>query len=74
MKNATPDKKEPTALKLVNAATLAARYGVASKTIRRWGADGFFPVVKLSRRAVRYPLADCDRIIESRRIKANSEA
>ncbi len=62
-----------TTVKLVTAATLADRYGVAPKTIRRWGADGFLPVCKLSRRAVRYPLADCDRIIESRRIKANSE-
>ena len=67
------NKQSPPDLLLVDAETLAARYGLAIKTVRKWGAEGFFPVVKLSRRAVRYPLDACDRIIESRRVKADSE-
>lgn len=58
---------------LVDAETLAARYGVSPKTIRKWGQDGTFPYVKISRRCVRYPVADCDRIIAARRVNAVSE-
>lgn len=59
---------------LVDAEALAARYGVALKTIRKWTGDGLLPVVKLSRRCARYPLADCDAIILRRRINAVSES
>jgi predicted site-specific integrase-resolvase len=58
----------------VDADTLAARYGIAAKTVRKWGQDGTFPYVKISRRCVRYPVADCDRIIAARRVRAISES
>lgn len=60
--------------KLVDAETLAFRYGVASKTIRKWTREGFLPCLKLSRRCVRWPVADCDRAVEKRRVNAISEA
>lgn len=73
MKTTKGHSREAPEFKLVDAETLADRYGVAPKTIRKWGASGFLPVVKLSRRAVRYPLADCDKVIQGRRVNAVSE-
>lgn len=67
------DKYSPAPL-LVDAENLAARYGVAQKTIRKWTCDGLLPVVKISRRCARYPLADCDAIILRRRTNAISES
>lgn len=58
---------------LVDAETLARRYAISAKTVRKWGADGTLPYVKISRRCVRYPLADCDRILAARRVHAISE-
>ena len=58
---------------LVDAEILATRYGVSVKTIRKWSADGTLPFVKISRRCVRFPVADCDRIILGRRVHAVSE-
>jgi len=63
----------PSAPLLVDAKTLAARYGIAAKTVRVWGQEGILPYVKISRRCVRYPVADCDRIITARRVNAVSE-
>ncbi len=60
--------------RLVTAETLASRYGIAAKTVRKWGLEGFLPFVKMSPRCVRYPVADCDRIIFARRVKAVSES
>ena len=68
--SAVVESKEP---QLVTAGALARRIGVAEKTVRKWGHEGFFPLVKLSRRCVRYPLRDCLAIVESRRVKALSE-
>lgn len=59
---------------LVDADTLAARYGIASKTVRKWGADGTLPFIKISRRCVRYPVADCDLIMTARRVNAICES
>ncbi len=59
---------------LVAAETLAARYAVAPKTIRKWGREGFFPTIKISHRCVRYPLEDCDAIMASRRVGTIDEA
>lgn len=73
MKEKEGPRKGIEKFQLVDAGTLAKRYSVSEKTIRKWGANGFLPVVKLSRRAVRYPLLDCDQVIESRRISAVSE-
>lgn len=64
----------PAAPLLVDAETLAARYGIAPKTVRKWGQDGTLPYVKMGRRCVRYPVADCDRIIAARRVNAVSES
>lgn len=58
---------------LASAETLAARYGVSPKTIRKWGREGFLPFVKLSRRCVRYPVAECDEIVGLRKVKSISE-
>lgn len=58
---------------LAKASFLAFRYSASEKTIRKWGAIGFFPVVKLSRKCVRFPLSDCDAIVEKRRVKSTSE-
>ncbi len=76
MKETSISKKSsanPAAPLLVDAGTLAARYGLSEKTIRKWGADGVLPFVKLSRRAVRYPVDACDEIILRRRVRAISE-
>ena len=59
---------------LVDAGTLATRYGVSEKFIRKKTAEGFFGCVKLSRRCVRWDVASCDRIIAEYRINANSES
>jgi predicted site-specific integrase-resolvase len=66
-------KTESVAL-LVDADTLAARYGIAAKTVRKWGADGTLPFIKISRRCVRYPVADCDLIMTARRVNAICES
>jgi hypothetical protein len=58
---------------LVDAKTLASRYGISEKSIRKFGASGTLPFVKISRRCVRYPVADCDRILAARRVHAVSE-
>lgn len=66
--------ENPAAALLVDAETLATRYGVARKTIRNWGQDGTLPYVKISRRCVRYPVQACDEIILRRRVNAISES
>jgi len=76
--NAAPNQSaegtaDPAAPLLVDAKTLAARYGIAEKTVRKWGQEGTLPYVKISRRCCRYPVADCDRIITARRVNAVSE-
>lgn len=59
---------------LVDAPTLARRFGVSVKCIRKWASDGFIPFVKISRRCCRYPVAACDEIILRRRVNAISES
>jgi len=59
---------------LVDADTLAARYCIAAKTVRKWGADGTLPFIKISRRCCRYPVDACDKIIMARRVNAISES
>jgi hypothetical protein len=74
MKNINHLKSDSPALQLVDCETLATRYGVSEKFIRKKTAEGFFGCVKLSRRCVRWDVAACDRIIAEYRINANSEA
>ena len=76
MKKPTSKKAStnPAASLLVDAETLAARYGIAEKTVRKWGQEGILPYHAISRRCVRYPVADCDRIIAARRVNAISES
>jgi hypothetical protein len=63
----------PAAPLLVDAETLASRYGLSPKTIRKYSASGYLPHVKISRRAVRFPVGACDEIIMRRRVSAVSE-
>lgn len=63
-----------TAPLLVDAQTLASRYGLSPKTIRKYSQTGYLPHVRISRRAVRFPVADCDEIILRRRVRAISES
>ena len=58
---------------LVDCETLARRYGVSEKFIRKRTQEGFFPCVKLSRRCTRWPVEACDQIVERFRISAISE-
>lgn len=58
--------------KLVDAKTLAFRYGVAKKTIMKWASTGFLPSHRLSRRCTRFDLISCDAAIEKRRVNAKS--
>ncbi len=74
MNNQIAKKSSESAPLLVDADTLAGRYGIAAKTVRKWGTDGTLPFIKISRRCVRYPVADCDRIIAARRVNAISES
>jgi len=67
MKESSANKTQ--SIQLVDAETLAERYGVAAKTIRKWGREGILPVVRFSRRAHRYNLADCDAIVERRTVQ-----
>lgn len=60
-------------IQLVDAETLADRYGFQPKTIRKYAREGVFPVVKLSRRAHRFNVADCDAIIERMTVRAIEE-
>ena len=55
--------------RLVDAPTLGYRYSVATKTIRKWGHEGKIPFVRLSGKCTRYPVADCDAIIDALRVK-----
>jgi len=61
-------------VQLVDAETLAARYGLQPKTIRKYARERIFPVVKLSRRAHRFNVADCDAIIEKMTVHALEDA
>jgi predicted site-specific integrase-resolvase len=74
MRNQIATKSSESAPLLVDADTLAARYGIAAKTVRKWGADGTLPFIKISRRCCRYPVDACDRIIMARRVNAISES
>jgi hypothetical protein len=77
MKETPISKKLSTTLAaplLVDAETLAGRYGISPKTVRKWGQEGILPYHAISRRCVRYPVADCDRIIAARRVNAISES
>jgi len=58
---------------LVDAAFIANRYGIEKKTVRQWGRAGTLPYVKMSRRCVRYPLAECDKIIMALLVPAKGE-
>lgn len=55
--------------KLVSAEFLGRRYGIATKTVRKWGWAGFFPWVKFSARCIRYPLVECDQVMERRHVR-----
>jgi hypothetical protein len=46
--------------KLVSTDSLARRYEVSARQIQLWTTNGLLPVVKLGRRCVRYPVAECD--------------
>ncbi len=74
MSKSNQPKSDSPALQLVDCETIAARYGVSEKFIRKKTAEGFFPCHKLSRRCVRWDIASCDRIIAEYRINAISEA
>jgi len=67
------DATKITEEQLVTAEELGRLYGISPKTVRKWGASGFFPVVRLSKKCVRYPLASCNEIVRKRRVKATSE-
>jgi hypothetical protein len=74
MVKSNQSKSDSPAIQLVDCGTLAARYGVSEKFVRKKTGEGFFPCVKLSRRCVRWDVADCDRIIAEYRINAISES
>ena len=61
-------------LQLVDCATLAVRYGVSEKFIRKKTAEGFFPCHKLSRRCVRWDVFDCDKIIAEHLVNVTPES
>jgi len=69
-KNKTTTAPEPL---LVTVDTLAKRYGLSPKTVYRWSENGKLPVIKLSAKCIRFPLAECDALIEKRRVKSMSE-
>jgi hypothetical protein len=39
---------------------IAARYKVANRTVDRWVAQKLIPVVRISRRCLRFDVAQCD--------------
>ena len=47
--------------KLISAKVVAARFGVTVGTVRRWVRDNRIPYVRLSRRTVRFCIADIER-------------
>lgn len=47
--------------KLVDAGTIARRFGVAISTVRRWAREGRIPSVRPSRKILRFKPADVDR-------------
>ena len=55
--------------KLVDAETLAYRYGVATKTIRKWGHEGRIPYVRISGKCTRYPVDECDDVMDALTVK-----
>jgi predicted DNA-binding transcriptional regulator AlpA len=50
--------------RLVTAEELAAKFAMSPKSVRRKAKEGIFPFVRLSRRMVRYPLAECEAIMQ----------
>ena len=50
--------------KLVSAKELADYLKVHVKTVRKWARAGIIPVIKLSKRCLRFDLAECERIIK----------
>jgi len=48
---------------LVSARKLAAKLSLHPKTVHRWAARGFFPVVRVNRRVLRFRIADVQRFI-----------
>ena len=59
---------------LADCETIADLLAVSQKTIRKWTREGFLPCVKLSRRCVRWPIADCLKVVNAHRINAISES
>ncbi len=56
--------------KLVTTDALARRYDVSARQIQLWTTNGLLPVVKLGRRCVRYPVTECDAVIEKFKTRA----
>lgn len=53
--------------RLLTAEEAATYLGIKLNTIQKWTCRHRLPVVRLSRRAVRYDIRDLDRLIESRK-------
>ena len=59
---------------LADCETIAFYLAVSQKTIRKWTREGFLPCVKLSKRCVRWPIADCLKVVNEYRVNAISES
>ena len=58
---------QPTTAEFVSGNILAERYNFHPKVVQRLGKSGFFPRVRIGKRCLRYPLMECDAIMNANR-------
>lgn len=61
----SPNAERIAGTELLSARQLAVRLSIHPKTVIRWAARGFFPVVRVNRRVLRFPIADVQRFVAS---------
>lgn len=63
MSNQLQNHAEAEAPLLLNREAAAKRFAISTRFLAELTAEGVLPVVRLGRRCVRWPLAECDEII-----------
>lgn len=59
---------------LADCETIANLLAISQKTVRKWTREGKLPCVRLSRRAVRWPVEDVLKVVAEHRVNAISES
>jgi len=67
-------KSPPSAEPFIDVDKLAAHLSIAVKTVYKWAEAGILPHYKISPRALRFKLSECEAAMQKRRVRSLAEA